>query len=47
MLVVMKDKIRLMMQQGMREEAQAVLVQVRTLAPDDEELAAMEELLRS
>ena len=46
MIEIMKDKIRLMAQQGMIEEALSVLQQVRTLAPQDEELVEIEEVLR-
>lgn len=42
MVEIMKDKIRLMVQQGMHKEALAVLAQVRALAPTDTELAELE-----
>ncbi len=46
MIEIMKDKIRLMTQQGMIEEAKAVLAQVRALAPEDMELAQLDEVLQ-
>ena len=46
MVEIMKDKIRLMAGQGMHREALAVLEQVRALAPEDTELAEMEDAVR-
>ena len=45
MVEIMKQKIRLMAEQGMKEEALSVLSQIRTLVPEDEELREMEKAL--
>ena len=46
MIVMLKEKIRKMVADGLKEEALSVLVQVRALAPEDQELRRMEEELR-
>lgn len=46
MVSLMKEKIRAMVEQGMKEEALAVLAQVRALAPKDRGLLRMEEELK-
>lgn len=43
MIELMKDKIRILSQQGMQTEALSILSQVRGLAPLDRELARMED----
>lgn len=45
MVELMKDKIRIMSEQGMQTEALSILSQVRGLAPADRELARMEDEL--
>ena len=46
MVGLMKERIRMMAQQGLKEEALAVLIQVRTLVPADRELIRMEEEIK-
>lgn len=46
MVVLMKEKIRQLMQQGMQAEALAILTQVRALAPMDRGLIRLEEEIR-
>ena len=46
MIAIMKGKIKQMAEQGQREEALVILLQVRALAPNDLELAQMEENLK-
>lgn len=45
MVELMKEKIRIMSEQGMKTEALSILTQVRGLAPEDRELARMEDEL--
>ena len=46
MASAMKEKIREMVDQGLREEALQVLMQVRTMLPEDQELIALEKMIK-
>ena len=46
MISIMKEKIKQMAEGGQREEALAILLQVRALAPEDLELVQLEETLK-